>query len=73
MGELPHYTLRVSTSFFLMSEKKRFLGEVVHKIKVDSKSEVHLLLKPPPLLRFASQTKAKRRGLTVPSGSPNRI
>jgi hypothetical protein len=45
-----------------LAEKKRFLGEVIHKIKVDSKDEVHLFLKPPQ--------RVNSLGLTVPSGSP---
>jgi len=48
-------------SDFSFGEKKRFLGEVIHKIKVDSKNEVYLFLKPPQRL--------KSLGLTVPSGS----
>ena len=48
-------------SDFSFGEKKRFLGEVIHNIKVDSKNEVYLFLKPPQRL--------KSLGLTVPSGS----
>jgi hypothetical protein len=47
---------------FSFGEKKRFLGEVIHKIKVDSKDEVHLFLKPPQ--------RVNSLGLTVPSGGP---
>jgi site-specific DNA recombinase len=49
---------------FSFGEKKRFLCEVIHKIKVDSKDEVHLFLKPPQRL--------KSLGLTVPSGRPHK-
>ena len=48
---------------FSFGEKKRLLCEVIHKIKVDSKNEVHLLLKQPPRISF---------GLTVPISSLHR-
>ena len=51
-------------SDFSFGEKKRFLCEVIQKIKVDSKNEVHLFLKQPPQISL---------GLTVHSGVPNRI
>jgi len=41
-------------------EKKRLLGEVIHKIKVDSKNEVHLYFRLPQQLNSL--------GLTVHSG-----
>jgi hypothetical protein len=41
---------------FSFGEKKRFLGEVIHKIKVDSKDEVHLFLKPPQGLALGTQS-----------------
>ena len=49
---------------FSFGEKKRLLSEVVQKIKVNSKYEVHLFLKQPPQISF---------GLTVPIGDPDEI
>jgi site-specific DNA recombinase len=49
---------------FSFGERKRLLSEVIHKIKVDSKEEVHLFLKRPAQISL---------GLTVQYGSPNRI
>jgi site-specific DNA recombinase len=46
---------------FSFGEKKRLLCEVIHKIKVDSKEEVHLFLKAPE--------RGTSFGLTFPSGS----
>jgi hypothetical protein len=46
-------------SDFSTGEKKRLLGEVIHKIKVDSKNEVHLFFRTPPQFSL---------GLTVQSG-----
>ena len=46
-------------SDFSFGEKKRFLCEVIQKIKVDSKNEVHLFLKQPSQISL---------GLTVHSG-----
>ena len=50
---------------FSFAERKRFLCEVIHKIKVDSKNEVHLFLRTPQ--------RVNSLGLTVPIGSPNEI
>jgi len=47
---------------FSFGEQKRLLGEVVHKIKVDSKARVHLFLRSPE--------RASSFGLTVQYGSP---
>jgi hypothetical protein len=59
--------LRSLASFtdFSAGVKKRLLCEVIHKIKVDSKNEVHLFLRPPQRL--------EPLGLTVQRGVPNRI
>jgi len=46
---------------FSFGEKKRLLGEIIHKIKVDSKNEVHLFMKRPVQISL---------GLTVQYGSP---
>ena len=48
---------------FSFGEKKRFLSEVIQKIKVDSKNEVHLIMRTPQTLL----------GVTVPIGSPTGI
>jgi hypothetical protein len=48
---------------FSFGEKKRLLCEVIHKIKVDSKNEVHLFLKAPQKLEFL--------GSTIQLGSPH--
>jgi hypothetical protein len=54
--------LRSLASFtdFSAGVKKRLLCEVIHKIKVDSKNEVHLFLRPPQRL--------EPLGLTVQRG-----
>ena len=46
---------------FSFAERKRFLCEVIHKIKVDSKNEVHLFFRTPK--------RVNSFGLTVPFGS----
>jgi len=43
-------------SDFSFGEKKHLLGEVIHKIKVDSKNEVHLFLRPPQRFNFLGST-----------------
>ena len=50
-------------SDFSFGEKKRLLGEVIHKIKVGSKNEVHLFLKRPAQISLGS---------TAPIGSPHK-